>query len=223
MPYAHNVNRVTIFGSMYGGAEIWSTGFYLGLPDGDAPIPSEASAQAVKDAWATFFGAGANMFSYIWKTEGVKIAHVNKADGKTSGVPVTSYFTTAPEGGSPQIGFPPQVSVVATLLADNGKGLGGKGRMYLPGIAQGLDATGHMGSPFNQTLATNLAGMFDSIAASFDAPGQLINASQGRDTGVAQGWVNRPVTHIRVGNVYDTQRRRRNGLTESYATEELGA
>jgi hypothetical protein len=29
------------------------------------------------------------------------------------------------------------------------------------------------------------------------------------------------VTEIRVGDVYDTQRRRRNGLTESYSTATL--
>lgn len=221
MPYAHNVNRVTIFGSCFGGQEIWSTGFYMASPGADAPIPSEASAVAIKDAWGTFFGAGANMFGYLWKSEGVKIAHLDKVTGKTSGVPVTSYYSTAPQGASTGIGFPPQISVVATLLADNGKGFGGKGRMYLPGIQQGLDATGRIGSPFNQTLATNLAAMFASINASFDAPGVVVNASQGKDTGLATGMVNRPVTHIRVGNVYDTQRRRRNGFTEIYATDEI--
>jgi hypothetical protein len=94
--------------------------------------------------------------------------------------------------------------------------------MYLPGIQQGLDATGHAGGTFNQTLATNMANMFEEIGSSFDSPGALINASHGRDVGLGAGMVNRPVTHIRVGNVYDTQRRRRNGLVESYATSELG-
>lgn len=221
MPYLHNVNRVTLFGSSYGGAEIWSTGFFMASPSQDAPVPSEASAAAIKTAWQTFFTSGQNMFGYLWKTEGVKIAHLDKTTGKTVGVPVTSYYTTAIAGASTGIGFPPQVSLVATLLADNGKGLGGKGRMYLPGIQQGLDATGHVGSPFNQTLATNLASFFNAINGSIDAPGVVVNASQGRDTGLAQGWVNRPVTHVRIGNVYDTQRRRRNALTEIYATDEI--
>lgn len=219
--YAHNVVRCTIFGSSFGGQEIWSTGFFLGIPDQDVPEPSEASAAAIKTAWQAFFTSGSHMFGYLWKTEGVKLAVLNKIAGKTQGVPVTSYYTTAIQGASTGNGYPPQVSVVATLLADNGKGFGGKGRMYLPGIAQGLDSSGRMGAPFNQTLATGLANFMASVNASMDVPGGVINASQGTDRELLSGRVNRPVTHIRVGNVFDTQRRRRNALTETYATDEI--
>lgn len=221
MAYAYKVNRVTIFGNSYDGAEEWSTGFFLGQTAADVGTPNEAMAAAIKAAWATFYGAGANMFGYRWKTDGVKIAHL-KTDGKTDlDNVVTSYYTTPVQGASTGIGFPPQVSVVATLLADNGRGLAGKGRMFLPGIQQGLDATGHMGSPFPQTLATNLAAMFATIESSFDVVGQLINASQGRIAIGGTAPLNRDVTHIRVGNVYDTQRRRRNQLTEIYSTDEI--
>jgi hypothetical protein len=219
--YAHNVNRVTIFGSSYGGAEIWSTGFYMGTPGGDAPIPSESSAAAIKAAWQTFFTATGTSISYLWKTEGIKIAHLDKVTAKTVDVPVTSYYTTAIAGQNAGTGYPPQVSVVATLLADNGKGYGGKGRMYLPGVAAGLDGTGHIAPGVNATLATGMANFFAAVNGSTDAPGILVNASQGADREVASGRVNRPVTHIRVGNVYDTQRRRRNALTEVYATDEI--
>jgi hypothetical protein len=212
---------VTIFGNSYDGAEEWSTGFYLGQLDSDVGTPNEAMAAAIKSAWATFFGAGANMIGYRWKTDGVKIAHL-KTDGKTDlDNVVTSYFTTPVAGPSTGIGFPPQVSVVATLLADNGRGLAGKGRMFIPGVQQGLDATGHMGSPYPQTLATNLAAFFADIQSSFDVVGQLINASQGRIVAGGTGPLNRAVTHVRVGNVYDTQRRRRNQLSEVYSTDEI--
>jgi hypothetical protein len=118
--YLHDVNRITIFGSVYSGAEIWSTSFYAGNPSADAAVPNESMAAAVKTAWGTFFGAGANMFGYQWKTEGVKIALLDKATGKNKGVPVTSYYTAAPVGAATGIGFPPQIALVATLLADNG-------------------------------------------------------------------------------------------------------
>jgi hypothetical protein len=66
-----------------------------------------------------------------------------------------------------------------------------------------------------------MANFFASVNGSTDAPGILVNASQGADREIASGRINRPVTHIRVGNVYDTQRRRRNALTEVYATDEI--
>lgn len=221
--YLHHVNRVTFFGSSYGGSEIWSTGCYFGAVDGDSMVPNESMAAILKLAWQDFFTATGSTISYLWKTEGVKIAQLDKATGKTIGVPVTSYYTEAIAGQSGQTGFPPQVSLVATLLADNGKGYGGKGRMFIPGVAISIDGTGHLAPGQNQTIATGLANMFASIAGSVDNPGTLINASQGRDTGLATGMTNRAVTHVRVGNVYDTQRRRRNALVESYATDEIGA
>jgi hypothetical protein len=146
------------------------------------------------------------------------------ADGTTNidGV-VNSPYTTALVGGNAGTGYPPQVSVVATLLADHGRGLAGKGRMYLPGVAVGLDGTGHMAPGTNQDLANRLKTFFDAIQGSFDVDGTLINASHGRAPFTGSTATNRTVTHIRVGNVYDTQRRRRNSLVESYATSELAA
>lgn len=220
-PYRAKVNRVTLYGSSFGGQEIWTTGFYLGNTDSDVGVPNESTAAAIKTAWATFCGATDVVMSYMWKTEGVKISHFN-ADGTTDlDVVVNSPYTTAIEGGSGQIGYPPQVSLVATLLADNGKGLAGKGRMYLPGIAAGLDTTGHIGGTQHQNIANRLAAFFNEVEASIDVQGQVINASHGRAPFTGSTATNRAITHVRVGNVYDTQRRRRNALTESYATAAL--
>lgn len=219
-PFERKVNKVTIYGSSFGGQEIWTTGFYIGAPGTDALVPSESTAAAIKTAWATFCGATDVVMSYMWKTEGVKVAHMNQ-DGSTDlDAVVNSPYTTPVEGGSGQIGYPPQVSLVATLLADNGRGLAGKGRMYLPGIAAGLDTTGHIGGTQHQNIANRLAAFFGEVEASFDG-GQVINASHGRAPFTGSTATNRFVTHVRVGNVYDTQRRRRNSLVESYATAAL--
>ena len=52
-------------------------------------------------------------------------------------------------------------------------------------------------------------------------PGQLINASHPPVVIGGPSPVNKVVTTIKVGNVYDTQRRRRNALAESYAAATL--
>lgn len=222
-PFQHRVNRVTLYGSSFGGQEIWTTGFYLGNEGSDVGNPSEATAAAIKTAWAAFCGATDVVMGYLWKTEGVKIAPL-RMDGTTDvDFVVNSPYTTAVAGNSGQIGYPPQISLTATLLAGNGRGLAGKGRMYLPGISAGLDATGHLGGTQNQNIANRLKTFFDAVEASIDVPGQLINASHGRAPFTGSTATNRAVTHVRVGNVYDTQRRRRNSLVESYATAELAA
>ena len=119
-------------------------------------------------------------------------------------------------GAAAEPPMPPQVSLVATLIGGSGKGVAGKGRMYLPGVCQSIDANGRVLTQITQNIATQVAAMFDALNASVDAPGVVVNASMGSKRGLYIDGRNVPVNGIRVGNVYDTQRRRRNGLQETY-------
>ena len=95
MPFAHKVVRVTLFGSMYSGAEIWSTGFYYGASGADAADPSEAAADVVLNSWEDFFTATNTSISFNWKTHGVKLALLN-TDGTTDTANVVQKtYTTA--------------------------------------------------------------------------------------------------------------------------------
>jgi hypothetical protein len=221
MAFAHKVVRCSLFGSMYSGAEIWSTGFYLGLPEGDATAPTEAFADVVLASWEDFFTATNTSISFNWKTHGVKLAPLN-TDGSTdtAGV-VQKTYGTAIAGQNGGSGFPPQVSLVASLLAGLGTQPGDKGRMFIPGVASGLDSTGHATTGYNQTIATGLKTFFDDLNGSFETPGQLINASHPSIVIGGPTPVNKLVTSIKVGNVYDTQRKRRNALAEIYASATL--
>lgn len=219
MGYAHRVLRVTLIGGMYNGAEEWSTGFFMGAPDADANDPTEAGAQAVADAWATFFHGGPARISNRWYTESVKLS-IMKQDGKTDlGAIVRHDYTDKPYGAATVIGFPPQITLAATLQAGTGKGLAGKGRMYIPGTALSLDETGHADSAQVGELATAMAAFLTACSSSIELPASVINASQGRKNLIDGGPVSRAVDAVRVGNVFDTQRRRRNGLAEQYTTK----
>lgn len=221
MAYAHKVVRCTLFGSMYSGAEIWTTGFYYGAPDADAADPSEAAADVILDAWEDFFTATNTSISFNWKTNGVKLALLN-TDGSTDTANVVQKtYTTAIAGQNAGSGFPPQVSLVASLLAGLGTQPGDKGRMFIPGVASGLDSTGHATTGYNTTIANNLKTFFDALNSSFEMPGQLINASHPNIVVGGPSPVNKTVTTIKVGNVYDTQRKRRNALAENYAAATL--
>jgi hypothetical protein len=217
MPFADKVVHVTLSGEMLGGQEEWQTGFYCGLPEGPAPVPTQLFTDAVRDAWVTFFTAFTSGISMDYTFTQVKAVRLG-TDGKYDGSAVaTSMPATAVTGGSSGSPMPPQVALVATLIAGSGKGLAGKGRMYLPGVRFPVDGGGHLSTGQTDGIATNLAAFFNTVNGSFDVPGEVINASKGMTKFAGAGARNVPINGVRVGNVYDTQRRRRNALAETYS------
>lgn len=209
--------HVTIHGTMFGGGEIWQTGFMVGSATQDASVPTQAWADVVRNAWTTFHSQTGNFINYNYVFTGVKAVRLAK-DGRYDGTdPVESFPTTGVAGGYTGQVIPPQNALVATLIGGSGKGLGGKGRMYLPGIACPIDTTGHILQTTCQGIATNLAAFFNTIDANVDAPGHVINVSRGHKAQLGAGNRNVKVNGVRVGNVYDTQRRRRNALKETYS------
>lgn len=217
MAFADKVIHVTMSGAMLGGAEEWQTGFYVGLAQGTVDAPSQEFVDGIRDLWETWFETAGHVHQSYTFTQ-VKAARLNIGglyDG--SGV-VTSNPAAAVIGNYQGQVMPPQIALVATLIAGSGKGLAGKGRMYLPGVSGGIDSTGHLTGTYTQQIATNLATFFNGVNALASNPGVVINASRGQKNFAGLGARNVPINGIRVGNVYDTQRRRRNALAETYST-----
>ena len=220
--FRHAVCRFPAFGSCYLGNEEWSTGFYMGVADDDTPDPTQASADQFLTHWQTFFtGAGAQISSGF-KTVGVRVQKLNPEDGKV--LPAYNFYAypTVPFAGVDS-GVPmPQVSLVASLQARPDAGLGSKGRMYLPGVAKDIGTSGQITSADAVEVLTPLALMFNSLNDDADVPGRLINASKGRALQLLNDQpVNRYVQDVLIGTVYDTQRRRRNQLQETYSSSEI--
>jgi hypothetical protein len=223
--YAFKVAKVTISGTCFAGQEEWSTGFYLGHDDQDALDPGTTSASAIGALWTTFFTSTQAYVSTAYKTSSVKVSLL-ELDGDVDLSAIDIYDYPAPitgvSGGAP---LPPQITVAATLTSDNQRGLASKGRMYLPGVNLPIFPTDPHFSPTEQGLmATALQTFVDGVNDEFNMPGRVILASKGNkvqgaggpdDYSYANG-INRYVTGLRIGNVYDTQRRRRNDLVEGY-------
>jgi hypothetical protein len=229
MSYAHAVNRVTISGTCFGGAEEWSTGFWMGSEGADAGDPNGAAEQ-IAGYWRTFFELAANAVSSGYITTQVKVAqHI--AETEATDLSKVDFYTVSPlmDGGGTSVALPAQISLAMTLTSEIQRGTGAKGRMYLPGINSPVTGgTGKLLSTFCDTLRTNLKTMFDGINADADIPDSVILASRGTKTTLLPGGDiiyinphNKLVTGLRVGDVYDTQRRRRNGLSEAYSTAVL--
>jgi len=216
MAFAAKVVHVTMSGVMLGGAEIWQTGFYIGKPEGDAEVPTQAQADGIRDAWATFFASGPPAIHNSYKFDQLKMARLNIGGLYDGSQVIVSSPATAVPGARAGAPLAPQLALVATLVAGSGKGLAGKGRMYLPGVSEGLDATGRINAAACQGIATNLATFFNEVNGIMGFDGEVINASKGTAKLAGIGARNVPVNGVRVGNVFDTQRRRRNQLAETY-------
>lgn len=221
MVYAHTVNRITLSGTMWGGAEEWSTGFFLGQEGSDAAELPQAGLDLIRDSWATFFSHGLSWISNQYTFTQAKSALID-ATGHTILESVKySYPTGSVVGGTTSGHFPSQCSLVVTLQSDRPRGIASKGRMYLPGIAGGVNGGGKLDSDRVNSIANNLKTFFDSMVGSFDIADQLILAGKARSALLAGTAQNDYVETMKVGDVVDTQRRRRNGLSESYQLRTL--
>jgi hypothetical protein len=221
MGYSHKVARVTIHGTNFNGAEEWTTGFYMGLEGSDALAPTQGFADEVRGYWDTYWKNVTSRFSSQWKYDYIKVA-THGTDGKT--IPdsvIYSYPTSPVSGGSTSDSFPPQVALVATLISNNQRGLAAKGRMFLPGINANIGADGRLASSNQTDILTNFKTFMSNVNSLQDSPGVIVLASQGRKAPLVGGPANKAVTSVRLGNVYDTQRRRRNQLVEVYQTQPL--
>jgi hypothetical protein len=221
-PFAHNVHRVTISGTSFGGAEEWSTGFWLGEENENVAGASEATAETILNAWRTFFEHAGSNIGTDYLTTQVKVATYAAATGKTIDDEVF-YAVPATElnGDEATIKLPPQCSVVVTLLSDRVRGKAAKGRMYLPGVSVMPGSNGKLPSAAIGTLADNVKTFFDALVNNANIPGELILAARGTGPFPNLTAQNDYVETIRVGDVVDTQRRRRNQLEETYTTRIL--
>jgi hypothetical protein len=227
--YAHKIAKVTISGTCYGGTETWSTGFFMGSPTTDVVGVNAPGSQSIATAWQTFFTTAVNSFSGEFKTVQVKTALIN-ADGTTDLDEIDYYTYPSPiAGGAGAATLPAQIALAATLTSDNQRGLAAKGRMYLPGIQAPVSgSTGKIASATVGNIATGFKTFLDAVNVGTGTSGKVILASKGRkqagevggDT-IYIGGVSAWVTGCRVGDVYDTQQRRRRQLPETYTTRVL--
>ena len=228
--YEFKFVRCTISGTTFGGIEEWSTGLQLGHLGTDVSSVSPGHAAIIGGYWATFMTNGAHQISNAWRVTQVKLALIN-TNGTTDEENIDYYtyptVVTGAQGGTPWV---PQITLAATITSDFQRGLAAKGRMYLPGVNSGIDATtGKLGSTFTNTLNTGFKTFLDAINSNSTLPYNVVLASKGHKTDtldsnghpVYENGRQALATGCRIGDVYDTQRRRRNGLVEVYNTKVL--
>jgi hypothetical protein len=226
MPFLHRVTRVTISGTSFGGGEEWSTGFYMGNETADADLPVQQLADDIAAAWKAYFIQASSYVSNQWVANLVKVSSVG-TDGKSNAEDSVFANIVGATGQRGEPPFPPQIALVATLTSAKARGVGAKGRLYLPGIVAPLEGNGHLTTSMVVGMLGNLQTFFNAVNASTATDNVVMLASQGslNEDGTPKvggsAPINKAVTGLRLGNVYDTQRRRRNGLSEAYSLATL--
>lgn len=214
---AGNRNRVIFEGSLGVNSEQWSTGIVFQDPGLGQGEPDDA----VMLDWANnLHGDFVTMVSTTLRTalsssgtiDRVRIEYYNGAGGLTSVVESTS----SPVAGL-TIADQPYSSACVLSLSTGLSGSRRRGRMYWPALAAAVDANGKF---TGTTSATNFAisakELIDLIGSSY---GGALNLEPGVYSGVLDDVTT--VTAVRVGSIPDTQRRRRDNLVETYATQML--
>jgi len=129
-------------------------------------------------------------------------AAINEAtDGQITRVEVVLALTGVADAEM----LPFQCATVITLLTASAT-RHGRGRFYLPPLAASFLLNGKLNSTAMTTLDTAWTAFFDSLNT--DGVNPVVRNRTGH--------ISTPVTSARVGDVIDTQRRRRNKLVETY-------
>lgn len=196
--------------------EIWVFGCHMSR-DNDAGLDasindvSESGVTAALDSLITGSGAAsfqASVLATDWRCYEIGV------DGKMVGNPLVVDVTGETIQGSGAFAkYPPQVSLCATLVANN-RGPARYGRMYLPGPGATLQNDGRLlpatameYAVLTQAFLKNVSDAID-LEALQSAEGLNISSRGGVD-GTRQ-----TIDHVEVGRVLDTIRSRRTSLLE---------
>lgn len=202
------VFRLDFGGPLY--ADIWQCTLHMegaGMPTADAALDD-----LVKDL-STWMVASqsASSAALAW----VKFNEIDPVSRRYKSATETyERILTTPVRGSVEGNGMPQQTLCVSLLTGAKRGLASRGRFYPPATVLSLGSDGTVSNTGVNLVAQAARTLINSLNnwPGTDTPlgGQVVVLGGNGTT--------RNVTAVSVGNVMDTQRRRRNKLRESYTT-----
>lgn len=207
-----NYFRVSIKGLLPGG-EVWSVNpVYQPLMGSVATDPAKMLAAATAVAGVV---PGSELNLGISNNGSTTGARVEARDSSFNLLEVGEYSLPSPRVGNTPANKPNQTAVVLGLRTPY-PGASNRGRLYWPALAIAMGSgTGKIASASVTALSTQaaayLAAIGDALTGVFPDGDTEMLSVYSRTKGSA-----RHVTQIWVGDVFDTQRRRRDAIVESY-------
>lgn len=207
-------NRVVLSGTLGSTAnEIWQVGFHFAAPDGAVVEGTQAL-----DSWA----AGIATLLDAGETDYPILTALLSSSARLSGVACYEYGPTGPAvavadaiyswSGVGTVRCPWDTAVVFSLLTETA-GRSFRGRAYWAALAATIGGNGQWN--MSSGIAAEFAELLADIGGASPVPGVRAVIYSGTRNLVT------PVTQIRVGDVPDNQRRRREGIPETFQTAPL--
>ena len=205
-------------GTLYGGQDIWVNGIRMAVPVGGNPGTVNETDLLVDFATdiAAHVQSPDSAYSNRTQLEWVKFNEIDSLGRYVDEGTTHVHEYPTPISGTQSSSYPAQVSLVISMRTPQARGYASKGRLYVPvPKAFSIGGLGYI-DVFNMqpvadawsTFITNLNNMPGIDEANIVAS----VVSKVPATGATN-----PITNIRVGNVLDTQTRRRNQIPETYA------
>lgn len=214
--------KVTLVGTM-GTQEIWNTGACYNIVGIGTHSISFAMAQSIAvrlnaAITATTLPAPLRvlMSEFVqiaqWRVEGFNDTDVVTGVGVQAVSPALNGVNSATKT--------PQDALVFSLRT-NHAGRNGRGRMYWPALGATLNGEYKLSSPTPATVALGAATLLDLIGDQINAELAANSLTETVELCVRSKTdkASYRVGSIQVGNVLDTQRRRRNRLAEAYVSQ----
>jgi len=179
----------------------WSFGVWTTNTGDDAAAALTKFQTAVAAMWAS--GIDAFISDQIAYTA-QKVVTVDQSTGKQIARADGAVTDAGADTGE---SLPPQVALAVTLrtaLATRA----GRGRIYLPPFAVSQVVNSRMNATNKGTTLTAVKGMFDTLISDGHTP-----VLYGRTAHTVT-----PITTLALGDVFDTQRRRRDAYAETYTS-----
>lgn len=206
--------RAVLEGTIGGGTDIWSMGFGVRGLTGDADSVLQTAVDDVYSAFDTLLWEGTGFSGSISNTTTFDRARLFEYDaaGHVSRSFVSSIQTAVP-GGSSNKSLPSEVAVCVSLVTPLA-GASHRGRCYFPALTVNTVATnGLLASAVRDDLATRMQAVFNNLRhLAHPVLPTVYSIKTDDDT---------EITALRVGNVFDSQRRRRNSIVEAYVNKAL--
>lgn len=214
MAYPYNFIKVTFGGTVYSGADIWSNGINFGLQNADLEITKadlEGVAQRVSSDIAVWFRSVNAQISNRAQLEWVKVAVIGK-DGKYE-LDADVFDLETPASGASTVVNYPQLTLALTMETMKRRSPGRFARIFPPLNAPVIGTNGRVAqsNAINQrdAFASLLKEMTDQLRVLLPGVVSPIVASEKTDQ-------HYPILTVKVGDVVDTQRSRRNAIKETY-------
>lgn len=208
-------------GTLLNGAEIWTNNIrFVGTGTPDEEYDEQAIAERLTTALAVRFAAPAPTRLGYSQSVRLRWGKFNAIgpDGKYASSTETARYDlpdTGVTGATVAASFHPQLALAISWGTRRQRGRASKGRIYVPMPTVQPDSSATIDAGLRQSLADAWAACIDNL--NDEAQGALQQRPIAAVvSGVDASW--EPISTVRVGSIIDTQRRRRNALTEVYSS-----